>query len=195
MLAIAPRYNTHGKKDAREFQRCARIAAEEMDGEVFLFDNHAPFPQRRKEVLKYIRQGEGQLCLFMHGWRTGIQAGFRIADIRSLAKAINIPLDGYYRYQSVTLFACLCAHGPRNGEKSFASRLSQAIPGVIVYAHTTKGHTAWNPHVIGYDGLGNGGYYVVPMDSPKWPAWKGRLREGLWSDLPKNFPWEIAGMV
>jgi hypothetical protein len=167
MLAIAPRYNTHGKKDAREFQRCARIAAEEMDGEVFLFDNHAPFPQRRKEVLKYIRQGEGQLCLFMHGWRTGIQAGFRIADIRSLAKAINIPLDGYYRYQSVTLFACLCAHGPRNGEKSFASRLS----------------------------LGNGGYYVVPMDSPKWPAWKGRLREGLWSDLPKNFPWEIAGMV
>lgn len=192
MIAIAPRHNSRGKRDADEFQREARKLIKSYDGELILFDNRKPLPARRAEISVKLELccGSEVIAFFCHGWKTGLQTGHGIADIPELVELLR-PLG----VATVCLYACLCASGIRNGERSFASQLRRAMGEVHVWAHATRGHTTKNPDVIAFDSTGCGGYYPVPRDSAHWSKWVRALRQGGWLKFADTDPWDVSDVL
>lgn len=130
-------------REARRFQEYWNIP----DHRVKDFSNYLGY-RRKYEVLLFlnekIEKDVKHIAIFCHGWKNGIELGFKNDDIPLLAK-FTIPI------YSVILYCCNC--GKRGG---FAERLSSEDgKGLEVYAHTTKGHVTMNPHVVNYSDIGS----------------------------------------
>lgn len=200
VLAFAPTTNSPGKKDAtgaflpeaRAFVRLAKPTSE-----LVLIDNKQPFHLRRRAVLSaldaHVGSGVSSVAFFCHGFRSGLQLGFRLPHIQGLAARISQVCAGVAPV--VALYCCSTgadAEGdplsaPGTGENSFADRLRDRLcmEGAVdcrVMAHTTVAHTTMNPMVVFMDGMGVpdggvGGYAPVAPGSANWPRWRRTLRD------------------
>lgn len=184
VIAIAPMFNSPGKKDASgAFLPEARLFAKLHGGRLMLFDNRKPEKARFTEVIDLLTgQRADCVAFFCHGFKSGLQVGANMRNVHVLAATLR---DCGVR--TVPLYACDAARdldGERdddNGEGpggagGFASALSAALPGVVVDAHTTAAHTTRNPHVRRFRGGGDGEWLVTP-GSVLWRPWRDALRD------------------
>lgn len=199
VLAIAPSDTTPNMyDDSDEFQARAREFVDYHKGKLEIFDSKAQMKARKKEVLEFLENANSKiisLAFFCHGWATsgtgsGIQAGFRSADVPELAEA----LQRFKNLKTICLYCCSCAAGYRNGEKSIAAKISDTTD-LTTWAHSTKGHTTYNPNVIVYEPGSIGGYYPVSRTSDKWQEWIKALKAGQWLRFPGLFPWDPLGYI
>jgi hypothetical protein len=202
-LIFHPKHNAHGKRDVTgAFKPEAKKFCAMTGGRIITFDNHVRMALRRKTVLEAIRAADEPLdCIafFCHGWRTGIQAGFRIKDVNELALAISKDCaDGI----TIPLYACSTAKGGAGGDGAFADELRDALCRHAVFncridAHDRKGHAARNPYVRRFEGGGSptggqGGQWVVKPNSRLWTKWKNALKK---TDLRLRFPLMGVGAI
>jgi hypothetical protein len=196
ILALAPRWNSAGRKDATgafQPEALAFAARHEVPrGNVVWIDNRLSRPAMREAVLAQVarvREEAGvveALALFCHGLTTRIQFGFGLADAGALAAAL-----GGFPEVRVALYACNAARGAgadvAGGDGGFADRLRDALceTGAVdcqVDAHGTAGHTTWNPFVRRFQGMGSaaggvGGFHVVsPSHKALFRKWRTALR-------------------
>ena len=187
-LAFAAGVNTPGKSDATgAFLPEGRAFKKHTVGRLFQVDTAARDQSRRKSVYRNLTAVENPLsylAFFCHGWRTGIQFGFRLHHLTYLARHLS---EISHPDLTVALFCCSTAQGGTGGDGGFADDLRDQLCmyGLVdckVIAHTTKGHTTSNPYVRIFEGDGSriggiGGRYVVEPKSELWPAWKKELRD------------------
>ena len=215
ILVLAPKHNTGTKKDATgAFQPEAMAFAKRHrvpKSQVVWIDNHLSKPAMRKAVLSEIEKvkalsgGLQSLAVFCHGWKTGIQFGFNLATVASLAEALADVKD-----VRVPLYACNTAKGangknsePVGGDGGFADRLRDALceAGAVdcyVDAHTTAGHTTKNPYVRRFGGMGSpvggvGGYFLAsPTNKKLFAQWRKLLKD---SNLRFDFPFMTVAEI
>lgn len=155
---------------ATRFQRIHRIS-----DPITVFDNSAPRPTRRREVLDAIRAARSGVSIFAyfgHGLTHAMNtAGFYEAHIPELAAALNAVCAP--TGMIVLLYAC-----STGGPGGFASQLAAQLKNARVYGHVRPGPDNSNPRVVRYPG----GRWVVPESSPLWSRWVERLRTtDLWA--------------
>lgn len=217
VLAFTPTTNSPGKKDVTgaflpEARALVRLA--HPRSELVLIDNSESFQARRRAVTSALdaRRGSGfsSVAFFCHGYRTGLQLGFRLPHIQALAERIRrLSVEPE---MAVALYCCSTgadAEGdpltaPGTGENSFADRLRDRLcrEGAVhcrVMAHTTVAHTTMNPMVVFMDGLGLpdggvGGHAPVAPGSANWPRWRRALREKH-STLRYRMPYMTAASI
>lgn len=148
---------------------------------------------------QYKKQGRLQtVAFFCHGWKSGIQLGFELQNIKQLARVCKETCE----YDVVVpLYACSTARDedrkvaddmdPNNtvgGDGGFADELRDALCAIAyhiynrVVGHVTAGHSTYNPWVRFFDGAGlpyggSGGYWVIRPKGPLWKPWIKWLRE------------------
>jgi hypothetical protein len=216
-IAFVPEFNSHGKKDVTgaflpEAKKFLQFANGDGEGEIFRFDNRLTMAKRADQVLEHLGLLRGQrrkvrcVAFFCHGYKSGIQAGFRSSsrskNIDDLAEAIaSISGDGVI----VPLYCCSTGGSPSKGapggDGGFADELRDALcrHGAVncrVDSHTTVAHATKNPYVRRFEGRGSavggvGGQYLVPPGSKLWVKWRKALR----GDTRLCFPWWDTGMV
>lgn len=191
-LIIYTAYNRPGKHDADgAFIPEALHAAGRLleDGGVvdMLPLERASASARRRRVETWLLEYDHDLdavVVFGHGTRRRLLAtghGSLRRDIDPLAAALRGALRPGGR---VVLNCCLTA----SGEEGFADRLAQRLDALDwqtysplrrrVIAHTTAGHTAWNPYAEwAGEGSQGVGLPVISRLSKWWPEWVRRLRE------------------
>lgn len=204
-LVFAPKHNSDGKRDATgAFQPEARAfcRALSLPERVHMFDNGSlrPFAARRLDCERHLHaaRGIGIVAMFCHGWKDGLQAGWRKGEIHKLARSLQSACDAQ---PVILLYACDAGRdgdadrwddvgpGP-GGEGGFADMLRDELRklGVrgTIYAHTTEGHTTQNPYVrVFLPDEAAGGQWVVEPSSNLWPTWRRLLRT---TDLRFRFP-------
>lgn len=207
MVVFRPGHNSHGKRDvtgafAPEAERYLDEVCTE-DSQLVVINNRKPFSHRRKTVLKMLDYLVDEpdyfdgVAFFCHGWKTGLQLGFRNAHTGDLAEAIHQVTQ--HSYVDVPLFCCSTggdvlsgATSPGTGDNSFADLLRDKLcrEGWLdgypshcrVMAHETVAHTTKNPRVRFFDGMGSpdggvGGYRPIKLRGQYWKAWKRELRD------------------
>ena len=196
-LCFVPDVNSPGKKDvtgafypeALAFTRHHRLSP----AAIVRFPARSDYGVRRQACTRAIRSVQAELdvlAFFCHGWRDGIQAGFRIANVRALAALIA---DHVAPNGNVILYACEAARdadddqeddlvGGPGGDGGFADELRDACETlgrrITVTGHASAGHCTWNPYVraFGPGCHGRGGHWVVEPDSALWRPWVRALR-------------------
>lgn len=200
-LVFMPDANLPGKHDAtgafwpmaREFIR----ATKPQSASVQRFPAVAPLGRRRVFCINSARTFGtpiDTLAFFCHGYKTGLQAGFQLSTLSSLARLIveYATIDAY-----VLLYACDTARdadehmddergpGP-GGDGGFADELRDMLERldrhITVMGHATAGHCAENPYARRFrpETGGRGGEWYVEPGSTAWLAWIRALRD------PKN---------
>ena len=135
------------------------------------------------------------VAFFCHGYRQGIQLGYRLAHCTRLATVLAAHSAPGLR---VALYACSTAAAPSgapSGNGGFADTLRDALckagrTDCQVDAHTTAAHATRNPHVMRFlgNGLaagGDGGGWIVAPGSPLWKPWRTALQA---TSLRLRFP-------
>ena len=164
-IAFRPRFNTDGKKDVTgAFQPEAEqfvFLHGGNAGAIHVIDNSRPMVERAAQVLavldNYRGAGLDAIAFFCHGWPDGIQLGFRRSNVHRLGEAIAATAA----FGGVTVPLYVCSSGaPDDNGKSFAGMLRDSlfyhgVPGRVL-AHTTKGHTTYNPYVVTFEGTDAG---------------------------------------
>jgi hypothetical protein len=115
------------------------------------------------------------LAVFGHGTPSRlVLTGHGMAQVDDLVDAI-VEAEPWDDHEPLTivLYACLTGRG-RTG---FADVLADRLPADHVWAHSTAGHTTWNPYVELAGGPNGGDPVFVPKDGPRWRRWRDRLRE------------------
>ena len=181
VLAIAPRHNSPGKRDASgAFAPEARAFIKLHGGALVDFDNRMDRAARwrwlRGTLAAFDGGGFDAVAFFCHGYRNGIQAGAHMPQAAELASFVRATGAGI-----CVLYACDAgrdldperaddlAEGP-GGAGGFAWELARH--GLQVDAHVTAAHTTINPHVRRFPA---GDWIVSPKD-PLWGAWRRRLK-------------------
>lgn len=201
VLAIAPAHDRPGvnPKTGRPYKDAtgaflpeARAFVDLHGGRLVAFDSLAVETERLQEVVRALREERGKahaaIGLFMHGYRTGMQCGFRSFNVATVADALAWALapGGV-----VALYACDAARdtdadrsddtakGP-GGAGGFASRLARALGPRArwVDAHATAAHTTKNPHLRRFltEDATDDGVWIVEPGSAKWKAWREKLQ-------------------
>lgn len=206
IIAFAPKHNSPDKKDATgAFLPEARSFLEQHEvrsaGRLVIVDNHGtPLAMRKAQLAPLGEEAKSVRCvaLFCHGWRTGLQLGWTLANHATLGAAIAGAIT---ENAAITLYACDAGrdddrdreddlHDGPGGEGGFADVLRDSIVRLRpdwrgwVDAHTTAAHTTKNPDVRRFDS-GGGSAYIVSRESPRWKRWREALREG---SLRHRFP-------
>lgn len=161
------------------------------------FDNRRGMSSRARTCLDALSaQTEALDCVafFCHGWASGIQAGFRLANVGLLARSIAAVSS---KAVNVPLYACSTAADldsdeqdetdgdAPGGDGGFADQLRDALAaagctGARVMGHSVKGHATKNPYARFFDASGSapsvGGGWVIEPGSALWPEWRSALR-------------------
>ena len=199
VLSLAPLHNTGTKRDATgafQPEAVAFVDPIPLPNSTLpaTIDNSLPAAKMRAEVAARIRGfAPDVLAFFCHGWRTGIQFGWNLDSIDTLASVIaesctsDAPI--------VALYACSTASGGVGGDGGFADQLRDALcqAGAVncrVDAHDRPGHTTRNPYVRRFEGQGStvggtGGQWIVAPGSALWKPWRTALQK---TDLRLRFP-------
>lgn len=206
-FVLAPAFDSPGRKDvsgafqpeARAFVRDQRLAAT-----VALFDSSRAMVDRRYEAGRLLaRQTDLEvIALFCHGWRDGLQCGWRAPQAGALADLLALASTGD---STVIWFACDTGRdadseraddtnaGP-GGEGGFADLVAQAMIARgwrgRLFAHATAGHTTRNPYVRVWSAEERGAWVIDPKSSP-WRAWVKALR----GELRFRFPFLTRGQI
>jgi hypothetical protein len=175
-LIITQGYNSPGKSDATgAFLPEARRFRDLHGGALLeLVDPMTP-TQRRIWTEHHIRVTADLdvLAIFGHGTPTRLLAtGHEMGHVGALEDAI-VEAEVEDGPVSILLYACLTGRG-RTG---FADALADWLPADHVWAHSTAGHTSWNPYVELSGGPNGGDPVFTPADGPRWKRWRERLRE------------------
>jgi hypothetical protein len=209
MLAIYPRYNTSGRVDAtgafqpkaREFLQIHRVPFN-ADHTV-VFDNVIKMDLRRSAMARALRIPRPELkviAFFCHGWKDGIQCGYRSQDVAAFAELLSGVTGG--KLEKLLLYAC---DNARDGDDDRADDLKEDVGGdggfadklrdefrrrgdaVTVFAHAKEGHTTNNPYVrvFAADESFGGRFLVDPSDKLLWARWRRAL---MGTDLWARFP-------
>lgn len=197
MLIYAPQSNTPGKSDATgAFIPESQAFAKLHGGVARTFANAKPMGDRRSTWLRSLdgldRKGN-VFSLYAHGWPRGIQLGFLVGHVDQLANTLAVMLPG--RPLVVNLACCDCARDSDDdrqddmndgigGVGGFADILCTRLAAIgvrnRVYAHSTTGHTTWNPWVRVFDSHDEhpqgGSWLVSPKDTRLWNRWRNALR-------------------
>jgi hypothetical protein len=204
-LVFAPKHNAPGKKDASGAfipEAKAFLRALSLDGAVKLFDNTLarPFDKRRSDCEQWLDESSllGIVAFFCHGWKDGIQAGWKKGSVHRLADTLR---HACAPNPLILLYACDAGRDADNdrdddvqtgpgGEGGFADMLRdecrKAGLRATIYAHTKEGHCTWNPHVrVFLPDETAGGRWVVDPKSELWGAWVRALRH---TDMRFRFP-------
>lgn len=219
MLVIYPRHNTDGRSDAtgafhpkaREFLATHKVP---WDAEhTLVFDNTVQMPFRRREIRRRLTspamrdESRRVVAFFMHGWKDGIQCGFRSQEVGELAELLSNACGG--NCEKILLYCCdngrdadlrrdddlLDAIG---GDGGFADLLRDEFrrkgDPVEIYAHSKEGHTTQNPHVRVFRAQESmGGPFVIAPGSTLWPRWRRALAgTDLWARFPFMTSQELA---
>ncbi len=209
ILTIRPQFNTEGRRDAsgafipqaRAFLRANQVPVV-SDWELS-FDNTATMA-RRMEVLKRNlarpRPSFHTAAFFCHGWKDGIQAGYRTKDVAELAETLAAASGS--RLKRVVLYACDTGRDNDSlreddlrdvigGDGGFADSLRDAFrrrgDAVTVYAHSKEGHCTQCPYVRVFEGDSDekGGHFLVAPTERLWPVWRRALAgTDLWARFP-----------
>lgn len=219
MLLFVPDANTPGKVDmSGAFLPEARAFARfhgQGDNIITRFPAGVPMQRRAQACTDAIQKASTAidvLAFFCHGWRDGLQAGFRTLNTLALARLIAERCD---KHAHVLLYACDTGSnvgdvgdtepGP-GGDGGFADELRDACEAlgreVEVMGHTTAGHCALNPFARRFSpGFGGkGGTWFVEPESPLWQAWvralrdpRGTLRFRFWAMTCEEIAEELRG--
>jgi hypothetical protein len=208
MLAIYPRFNSAGKSDAtgafapkaREFLQVHGLPW--TADTTVVFDNTTQFPTRMADMrraLRVPRPGLRTVAFFCHGWKDGIQAGYRSNTVGALAELLSRVCEG--NCENVLLYACdngRDADDDRKddlldsvgGDGGFADLLRDEFrrkgDPVRIFAHTKEGHTTSNPYVRVFEAQESfGGRFVIEPGSDLWGPWRRALAgTDLWARFP-----------
>lgn len=199
VLSLAPLHNSPGKRDATgAFQPEAEMfcsISPAFSDDMYLIDNRAATSKfMRDDTATAIRNARPDLlAFFCHGWKTGIQFGWSLDSIDTLATVIAESCSS--DAPIVALYACSTASGGVGGDGGFADQLRDALcaAGAVncrVDAHDRAGHTTRNPYVRRFEGQGSttggqGGQWIVAPGSSQWKAWRTALQK---TDLRLRFP-------
>ena len=213
VVCFAPKYNVKRADATGAFQPEARRFLDHhgySQDSLHIFDNKATKPKMRREILDVL-SGYTELdgvFMFMHGYKSGIQCGFRNCDVHVLAKAISESCDCIGAPDWVTpivgLYACDTGRDldkdrrddleQFGGDGGFADLLRDELCRQGAYfcrvdAHVTAGHTSKNPNVRRFFGDGShtggiGGYYPIPFRSKLWKKWRLALKTPFRYDFP-----------
>ena len=201
-IAFAPKYNSEGKHDATgafhpEAKKFLEASGGDGETKLYLFDNRKPMASRAEEIFDELLSHKTQrrsircVAFFCHGYKRGIQAGFRSSGKRANVEDLAIAIaDTSGIGVIVPLYCCSTAGSPKKGapggDGGFADELRDALcrQGAVncrVDAHTTVAHTTKNPHVRRFEGRGSkvggiGGMYLVTPGSKNWSKWRRMLR-------------------
>lgn len=195
IIAFHGLWNRPGRKDVTHAFEPECIGLLDTKGSgldcKFSIDNKQTYARRKKEVLKCLKIASqwatpfNAVAFFCHGWRNGMEFGFRRNDTPILAKHIVAACKD--RNVLVYLYTCSTAKGPDHGAISFADSLRDELckhgsTRCRVMAHTRPGHTTRNPHAMFFDGYGSpiggtGGVPVVGRKSVIWKKWRIKLRD------------------
>jgi hypothetical protein len=219
-LAFVPTQDTPGKRDctgaflpeARLFTRLHSMSPPAC----FPNAEGVGFRARGEAVLAALAQRRDLdvVAFFCHGWRDGLQCGFRLGTIDRLADALAVAGT---RQLVVALYACDAARdaddaraddtgaaGP-GGDGGFADELRDALcrRGLVdcrVDAHVTTAHTTRNPYVRRFEGGGSvtggqGGAWLVRPGSRLWRPWVEALRAPSTRPLRLRFPLMSAAEI
>lgn len=220
---FVPDANSPGKVDmmgaflpeARAFARFHRLPA----GAIRTFPAAGPMDQRRAVcslALRAIDDPVDVVAWFCHGWRDGIQAGYRLSDLPQLATILALATAPAAH---VLLYCCDTARdgdpevgddvqpGP-GGDGGFADRLRDELEArgrqVTVMAHASTGHCGTNPYARRFapGQGGRGGEWYVEPDGPLWRAWsrsmrdvRSTLRYRFWAMTPGELADELGPRV
>jgi hypothetical protein len=198
-FVCTPAYDTPGRKDASgAFNPEAKrlIKALGLRAVHKLFDSNRVMPDRRNEVSVSIGQvRELDMVAFLcHGWRDGIQAGWRSPGVTDLATRLVTAC------KPDAVIALYCCDTGRDGDADaaddtqkgpggaggFASALWQALEarGFVgtLWAHPTTAHTTMNPHVRVWrvDEEPELGDWACEPHSANWSKWQRAVRTTEW---------------
>lgn len=188
------------------------------------FDNKLPFGKRAGQVLKRLAalaEESGNfdgdfdtVAIFCHGWGDGIQAGFTRRNVKRLVTALKeVGLSSNFDCDpTIILYCCSTGDDPDDdiksapgvdvGEGSFADVFRDELckagnPDCRVVAHTTAGHTTYNPYAIFFEGHGSpiggvGGIMpVTPANKTLWRTWVKMLKTNFRFEYPHMAVGEI----
>jgi hypothetical protein len=191
-FVCAPAYDTPGRKDSSgAFQPEAKrlIRALDLRASLRLFDSNRALPERRSEVRPALtQQTDLDLAAFLcHGWRDGVQAGWRSHQAGDLAAA----LVGACKPDAVIALYCCdtgsgTGDGAPGGKGGFASTLYGCLLALgfrgTLWAHSTTGHTTQNPYVRVWrpDEEPELGDWACEPHSEHWSKWTKAVRETEW---------------
>lgn len=211
-LALLPDRDTRGGDWHGAFRPEAERFARLHGSDLVQIDVSQPDRMRRAQVRQailthYEESGPFDgVALFCHGWREGIQLGYKRGDVADLASVIaTCAADNAV----VALYACSTSAegetdpaggtcgGPACG--GFAEALHGALrwcvstggasaSGIVVYAHDRAGHTTSNPYVRRLVGDLSAQRWVVEPESALWGAWHQELHDREHSTLRLRYP-------
>jgi hypothetical protein len=186
VLTIATGYDSPGKKDATGAFLPEAKAFAELYGGAYLRLAKLSSTARRATVENTISEIEqiDVIAVFGHGTSTSLIAtGHTIRHVYDLAGVINAaansapsPLSKSKRPLSIILYACSTGFGKTGFADLLADQLAMQAPGVNVWAHSTAGHTSWNPYVE-LAGGPNGGDPIARPGDQLWKRWRERLHD------------------
>lgn len=181
-LAICTTKNKIGRHDGDEFKRECDRFCKIHNGQALYYRRE--FPGRRRQLCETFLRSAGKLggpvdavAFFGHGGASQLYCtGHARRHIPQLAEALRscLRLD---RQVYVLLYACLTGKG-----FGFADSLDVALEGrginVRTIAHTTAGHTTWNPSTEDSgEGPKSKGIDLIPRDSHLYQRWRQRLHD------------------
>jgi hypothetical protein len=204
-LIFVPDTNTPGKNDVTgaflpEATLFARFRQEDPDAVIKRFPAHGEMGARRAFCIARIRELEqpvDTLAFFCHGYHSGIQAGFTLAQKLTLAQLL-----AQHATVGVHVLLYACNAGDSDGKDSpggdggFADELRDALERLgrdaLVLGHTTAGHCSYNPYVRRFapGTTGQGGEWYVRPGSRFWGPWVRRLR-----DPHDDLRWRLASLT
>lgn len=176
--------------------------------EVFLYkvDATQSYAERRAAMLEAIEAKTpiDRLVYFCHGWRTGLQLGLSIEDSRSKEALHNFIVRlaaNATPSLKVALYACSTgASADVHGDGGFADTMRDELcaagkTDVVVFAHTSAGHTTRNSNIRFFAGKGNaaggiGGDDVIARKTPEAKRLYARLHDG-----NDDFRWRLPYMT
>lgn len=216
--AFVPDQNTPGKKDATGAFHPEALAFlrhhQQSPTAMIRFAARADFAVRRTTCTRALEAVNGLdvLALFCHGWRDGLQAGFRLANVRPLAALLSKRMAPEAH---VVLYACDAGRdaddeerddvlGGPGGDGGFADALRDACETlgahITVTAHATAGHCTRNPYTRFFAPgcMGRGGSWYVEPNSSLWRPWvralqdpTSTLRYRFWQMTPEQIAAEL----
>lgn len=174
-------------------------------------DVKKPYAQRIIDLTEKLKATTGAfdaVAIFCHGWSTGIQVGLSIKSASERVEFQRFMDDLARRLRGVSpkigLYCCSTGKdaretkepntAPGTGDNSFADqfrdRLCQdGFQNCIVFAHSTAGHTATNPDVRYFYGMGSqlggiGGVTPAPRRTSAYKALRKLLATPERYELP-----------
>lgn len=180
VLEIVTGYNSPWKHDATGAFLPEAAAFRALHGGSRLeFVTPQTAAKRRAATEAAIRGEPGLdvLAVFGHGTASSLIAtGHTAATVSGLAEAIQDARDTRPPSPGPGLTVILYACSTASGRDGFADHLADLLPGVNIWAHTSAGHTTWNPNTE-LAGGPNGGDPVARPGEPLWKRWAARMHD------------------